>query len=66
MHYARTFHSSVVLPDGSVFVNGGQSFGVPFGQDDVQMTPELFIPDSSNESGGNWKTLETNTIIRVY
>ncbi|CAG7961205.1 unnamed protein product [Penicillium nalgiovense] len=66
MHSARTFHSSVVLPDGSVFVNGGQSFGVPFGQDDVQMTPELFIPDSSKDNGGSWKELQTNTIIRVY
>ncbi|KAJ5931166.1 hypothetical protein N7466_006659 [Penicillium verhagenii] len=66
MHYARTFHSSVVLPDGSVFVVGGQSYGVPFGQDDVQMTPELFIPDSSSPNGGTWKTLETGTIIRVY
>ncbi|KAJ5094744.1 hypothetical protein N7456_010605 [Penicillium angulare] len=66
MHYARTFHSSVVLPDGSVFVNGGQSYGVPFGQDDVQMTPELFTPDASNEQGGTWQDLETNTIIRVY
>ncbi|KAJ5864908.1 uncharacterized protein N7529_006824 [Penicillium soppii] len=66
MNYARTFHSSVVLPDGTVFVNGGQSYGVPFGQNDVQMTPELFIPDSSSENGGTWKTLQTNTIIRVY
>lgn len=66
MSYARTFHSSVVLPDGSVFVNGGQSLGVPFGENDAQMTPELFVPDSSKDNGGTWKKLEPNTIVRVY
>lgn len=66
MSYARIFHSSVVLPDGSVFVNGGQSFGVPFGENDAQLTPELFVPDSSKNNGGTWKKLEPNTIRRVY
>ena len=26
MHFKRTFHNSVVLPDGSVFATGGQGF----------------------------------------
>ncbi|CAI7661261.1 unnamed protein product [Penicillium pancosmium] len=66
MQYKRTFHSSVVLPDGTVFVHGGQVVGLPFNEDQAQMTPELFTPDPSNSSGGKWTPLLTNTIVRVY
>jgi galactose oxidase len=66
MNYIRTFHTSVVLPDGSVFVHGGQVVGLPFNESQAQMTPELFIPDSQNESGGRWVEQQRNSIVRVY
>ncbi|CAI7608292.1 unnamed protein product [Penicillium bialowiezense] len=66
MNYERTFHSSVVLPDGSVFVNGGQAVGLPFTETQPQMTPELFIPDPDNERGGTWVKQQKSSIIRVY
>ncbi|KAJ6096019.1 hypothetical protein N7486_006765 [Penicillium sp. IBT 16267x] len=66
MNYQRTFHISVVLPDGSVFVHGGQVVGLPFNESQAQMTPELFVPDSENGNGGNWVKQQRNSIVRVY
>jgi len=66
MNYKRTFHISVALPDGSVFVHGGQVVGLPFNESQAQMTPELFIPDSETENGGTWVKQQRNSIIRVY
>lgn len=66
MHFKRTFHSSVVLPDGSVFVNGGQVVGLPFNESQAQLTPERFIPNAADSSGGTWVTQQPNSIIRVY
>ncbi|KAJ5455007.1 hypothetical protein N7530_012776 [Penicillium desertorum] len=43
MKYKRTFHSSVILPDGSMFVSGGQVVRLPFNESQAQMTPELFL-----------------------
>ena len=63
MHYKRTFHSSVVLPDGSVFVAGGQDVGLPFNEADAHLTPERFIPD---DNGGKWIEQQKNSIVRVY
>lgn len=64
MHYKRTFHSSVVLPDGSVFVNGGQDVGIPFVETAAHLTPERFIP--GGDSGGEWIKQQKNSVIRVY
>ncbi|KAJ6091821.1 hypothetical protein N7467_003790 [Penicillium canescens] len=66
MNYKRTFHSSVVLPDGSVFVHGGQVVGLPFNESQAQMTPELFIPDTKAANGGTWVKQQKNSIVRVY
>ena len=46
MNFARAFHSAVVLPDGQVFISGGQSFAQPFTDDNAVMTPELFNPET--------------------
>ncbi|KAJ6000247.1 hypothetical protein N7481_000656 [Penicillium waksmanii] len=64
MHYKRTFHSSVVLPDGSVFVNGGQDVGLPFDESGAHLTPERFIPGANG--GGEWIEQQKNSIVRVY
>ena len=47
MAYPRGFHNSVVLPDGKVFVVGGQSHVVPFSDATSQLTPELWDPTTS-------------------
>ncbi|KAF4963192.1 hypothetical protein FSARC_8770 [Fusarium sarcochroum] len=59
--YPRTFHTSVVLPDGTVFITGGQQHGVPFADSTPQLTPELYIPNSDA-----FIKQQRNSIIRVY
>jgi galactose oxidase len=44
MHYARTFHNSIVLPNGQVFVAGGQSYGEIFTENNLTPIPELWDP----------------------
>jgi galactose oxidase len=59
--YPRTFHTSVVLPDGSVFITGGQQHGVPFADTTPQLTPELYVPDADT-----FYKQQPNSIVRVY
>lgn len=44
MAYARAFANAVVLPDGTVFIAGGQVSAVPFSDATSQFVPELFNP----------------------
>ena len=44
MAYQRAFANSVVLPDGTVFITGGQVTANPFSDATAQFTPELFNP----------------------
>jgi hypothetical protein len=47
MIYPRAFANAVVLPNGQVFVVGGQSFNaVPFDDDNSVLVPELWDPVS--------------------
>ncbi|KAK2592931.1 hypothetical protein QQS21_009376 [Conoideocrella luteorostrata] len=57
----RAFHTSVVLPDGKIFITGGQSYAVPFSDDNAQLTPELYDP-----SNDRFYQQQTNSIVRVY
>ncbi|KAJ5099807.1 hypothetical protein N7532_006808 [Penicillium argentinense] len=67
MKSVRTFHTSVVLPDGSVFVNGGQTVGLPFNETGAQLSPETFFPDLKDlQKGATCKSQQPNTVIRVY
>jgi galactose oxidase len=61
MAYPRTFHTSVVLPDGKVFITGGQSVGAPFADSNVQYTPEMWDPTT-----GLFTQLVPNSTPRVY
>ena len=61
MAYARTFHTSVVLPDGGVFTAGGQSYGVPFNDSNAHLTPELYDPKTNQ-----FNEQQPNSIVRVY
>ncbi|GKU07082.1 sialidase-1 [Fusarium langsethiae] len=60
-NYARVFHTSVVLPDGNVFITGGQSYSNPFTDTNAQLTPEMYIPTTHE-----FKTQQPNTIPRTY
>ncbi|KAK3170315.1 hypothetical protein OEA41_009702 [Lepraria neglecta] len=44
MAYQRAFANSVILPDGTVFITGGQITANPFSDQRSQLTPELFNP----------------------
>ncbi|GAB1210619.1 hypothetical protein APSETT445_009414 [Aspergillus pseudonomiae] len=61
MHHQRVFHTSVVLPDGTVFIAGGQTWGQPFHEDNITYTPELYDPKTDT-----FVELGRNNIKRVY
>ncbi|KAM5347441.1 hypothetical protein ACJ41O_010446 [Fusarium nematophilum] len=61
MWYPRIFHTSVVLPDGSIFITGGQSHGIPFTDSTPQLTPELYRPETDT-----FILQQTNSIVRTY
>ncbi|BAE64583.1 hypothetical protein F9C07_5163 [Aspergillus flavus] len=61
MHEPRVFHTSVVLPDGKVFIAGGQTWGKPFHEDQIVFTPELYDPETDT-----FVQLSRNNIKRVY
>ncbi|KAI1075151.1 hypothetical protein F5B20DRAFT_585558 [Whalleya microplaca] len=61
MHSERVFHTSVVLPDGKVFIAGGQTFGVAFNEENVQFVPEIYDPESDT-----FVEMQKNNFIRVY
>ncbi|KAI4913026.1 hypothetical protein J4E85_011001 [Alternaria conjuncta] len=61
MAYPRGFANGVALPDGTVFVAGGQSRLHPFNDDTAQLTPELWDPTT-----GRWTQLNPMQIPRTY
>ena len=50
MHYPRTFANSVVLPDGEVLTMGGETYGVPFSDDNSVMNAEMWHPGTGRFS----------------
>ena len=61
MAVSRSFANGVALPDGQVFVVGGQPNPVPFSDTDARMAPEIWNPDT-----GKWTTLAPMAIPRTY
>lgn len=61
MNYARMYHNSVVLPDGTVFITGGQTQGASFTDFNSNLTPELFDPVTSS-----FTPVAANVIPRNY
>ncbi|KAF4967788.1 hypothetical protein FSARC_4721 [Fusarium sarcochroum] len=61
LFHARVFHSSVVLPNGNVFITGGQEYAIPFADTTPQFEPEMYYPDSDQ-----FKLMKPNNIVRVY
>ena len=61
MAYQRIFANAVVLPNGNVFVTGGQVVGNPFFDTTAQLTPELWSASSQT-----FTQMAPNQIPRVY
>lgn len=61
MHSERVFHSATVLPDGKVFIVGGQQFGVAFNEENVQFVPELYDPATNT-----FTQMQQGNFARVY
>ncbi|KAH8771504.1 putative galactose oxidase precursor [Hyaloscypha finlandica] len=61
MHSERVFHTSTVLPDGKVFIVGGQAFGVAFNEEHAQLVPELYDPATDT-----FTQLQQSNFVRVY
>nr|QHB15536.1 galactose oxidase-like protein [Bemisia tabaci] len=61
MFYPRIFVNSVVLPNGEVFINGGQTVGLPFREDGAHLTSEIYSPDDDLFRLAAW-----SIIPRVY
>ena len=61
MAYQRAFANSVILPDGTVFITGGQVYANPFSDDTAQFTPELFNP-----ADNSFTQLAAMAIPRTY
>ena len=61
MTYKRAFANGVVLPDGKIFITGGQSYAVPFTDTTSIFTPELFDPMTQTFS-----ILPPHTVPRNY
>jgi len=61
MSFARSFANAVVLPDGKVFVTGGQSYAVPFSDDASVYHAELWDPATNK-----FTTLPAMNIPRNY
>lgn len=61
MNYPRMYHTSVILPDGTVFINGGQTRGASFTDWSSNLTPELYTPATAS-----FTPLATNVIPRNY
>jgi galactose oxidase len=61
MSSARGFANGVVLPDGTVFVTGGQSTVEPFTDTTAALTPELWNPATNA-----WTQMSPMAIPRTY
>jgi galactose oxidase len=61
MAVTRSFASGVALPDGQVFVVGGQATPVPFTDTAARMAPEIWNPAT-----GQWTTLAPMAVPRTY
>jgi galactose oxidase len=61
MHYSRAFANSVILPNGKIFVTGGQTYAVPFTDTNAVMNPELWDPETQT-----FTVLPAHTVPRNY
>ena len=63
MIYPRAFANAVVLPNGQVFIVGGETYAVPFSDDTSVLVPELWDPvtETFNDSNNGPKLAQMQT-----
>ena len=61
MWYQRIFANAVVLPNGNVFITGGQVHGQPFSDDTAQLQPEMWDPVTTR-----FTKLASQAVPRTY
>ncbi|OBS26304.1 hypothetical protein FPOA_00244 [Fusarium poae] len=61
LFHARVFHSSVILPNGNVFITGGQQYAIPFADTTPVLEPEMYLPDEDR-----FILMKPNNIVRTY
>lgn len=61
MYYQRAFHNSVVLPNGDVFITGGQVNPAPFSDDSAQFTSEIW-----NHVNNQFTKTSVQSVPRTY
>lgn len=62
MAFQRTFHHAVVLPNGEIFVVGGQIEGEPWTENTPQLVPEIYSPPPIDQ----WRKAAPHSTVRVY
>ena len=61
LNFPRGMGNAVVLPDGTVFVVGGQSTPAPFSDKSAALQPELWSPET-----GKWTAAASMAVPRDY
>ena len=61
MWFQRIFANAAVLPNGNVFITGGQIYGQPFSDDTAQLIPEMWDPVTTR-----FTKLASQTVPRNY
>lgn len=61
MNFQRAFANAVILPNGKIFITGGQVHAVPFTDTTAIMTPELW--DATTQT---FTVLPAHTVPRTY
>ncbi len=61
MTYPRSFANSVALPTGKVFTVGGETYAMPWSDENSDMSPELWDP-----STGQWTGMASQAEPRNY
>lgn len=61
MAFPRGFANSIILPDGTILVTGGQRKSIVFTDLDATMVPELYNPVTNK-----WTQLATESVPRTY
>ena len=61
MNYSRTFHSTLLLPNGEVLVVGGNGSAAQFSDNQSRLIPEIYSPVTDT-----WRDVAAMTIPRNY
>ncbi len=61
MNYARAFHHAITLPNGEIFVAGGNTNGQKFTDNGAILTPEIWNPNSNS-----WRLAAPMSVPRPY